>query len=428
MAMNEEFLTHIWKYGLFNRTSLFSDTGEKIEVITLGEHNTDAGPDFINAKIRIGNTLWAGNVELHQNASDWKKHRHQSDRAYDNVILHVVLKADQPATRTNGTIIPTVELKFDPRLYYNYIFLIGNRSWLACYNHLATIDQLLLHSWLSSMLVERLESKVKTIEALLAHYRNNWEAVFYVQLARSFGFHLNAGPFELVAQSLPLAILLRHKDNLFQLEALLFGQAGFLGGAEKDEYALQLKAEYDHLRNKYRLAPIDRHLWKYMRLRPVNFPTVRLAQFAVLVSRFPGLFRRIIETGDTASLIRLFYVLPSTYWDTHYKFGTVSGRLKKALGEDASRSLLINTVIPLVFLYGHKRGDDRLKARAIEFLSQLPPEKNAVIRRWEQAGVKAGSALDTQALLHVRSAYCQKKRCLRCVVGSRIVTGQGLRL
>jgi hypothetical protein len=422
--MTEEFLTYIWKYGLFERTSLISDTGEAVEVIALGEHNTNAGPDFINAKIRIGNTLWAGNVEIHLNASDWKKHSHQTDKAYDNVILHVVLKADQPTTRTNATTIPTVELKFNGQLYSNYTYLIGNKTWISCHNHIARIDRLLLQSWLSSVMVERLESKTNTIDDWLEKYQHNWEEVFYIQLARSFGFHLNAEPFERIARSLPFNILGRHKNSLFQLEALLFGQAGFLSDEGGDEYESQLKAEYDHLRHKYNLKPVDMHLWKFMRLRPVNFPTVRLAQFAALVNTSTGLFRKILEAENLPSLVRLFSIRPSAYWETHYKFGSVGAARKKTLGEEASRTLLINTVIPLVFLYGHKRGDEKLKARAVEFLSQLPAEKNAVIKRWEKAGVKAESALDTQALLQLRSNYCQKKQCLRCVVGSRIILGR----
>ena len=420
--MTEEFLTYIWKYGLIDRKSLISDTGEEIEVIALGEHNIHAGPDFVNAKIRIGNTLWAGNVEIHLNASDWKKHRHQHDRAYDNVILHVVLKADQQTERSNGTTIPTVELKFDERLYTNYTYLIGNKAWILCQNHIARIDTLLLQSWLSSVMVERLESKTNVMDGWLEKLQNNWEEVFYIQLARSFGFHLNAEPFERVARSLPLNILGWHKNNLFQLEALLFGQAGLLSDGSQDEYESQLKAEYHHLRHKYNLKPVDRHLWKFMRLRPVNFPTVRLAQFAALIRHSTNLFRKITETEGLASLVKLFSVTPSTYWDSHYKFGSVTAARKKTLGAEASATLLINTVIPLVFLYGHKRGDEKMKARAIELLSQLPAEKNAVITRWEKAGVKSESALDTQALLQLRSNYCQKKQCLRCMVGIKIVT------
>jgi Protein of unknown function (DUF2851) len=425
MAMNEEFLIYLWKYGLFDRTSLISDTGEKIEVIKLGERNLNSGPDFINAKIRIGNTLWAGNVELHLNASDWKRHRHQADKAYDNVILHVVMNTDHDTKRTNGTTIPTVELRFEPQLYSNYMGLIGNQNRISCHDRIARIDPLLLHSWLSSVMVERLEIRVRTMDGLLEQYLGSWDEVFYIQLARSFGFHLNALPFEQVARSLPLTILARHDNNLFQLEALLFGQAGFLSGEGEDDYALRLKEEYNHLRNKYGLKPLDQHLWKFMRLRPINFPTLRLAQFAALIHNLPGLFRNILETGNLSSLVKVFTVQPSRYWETHYKFGTVSAARKKTLGEESSRTLLINTIIPIIFLYGHKKDDDKLKARAIEFLSHLPPEKNAVITRWEKAGVHAGSALDTQALLQVWSDYCQRKQCLRCMVGSKIIVSGG---
>ncbi|MBN2275815.1 MAG: DUF2851 family protein [Bacteroidales bacterium] len=421
--MTEEFLVYLWKYGLFDRTSLISDTGEAIEVISLGEHNTNAGPDFINAKIRINKTLWAGNVEIHVNASDWKKHHHQYNKFYDNVILHVVLVADQKVTRTNGTAVPTVELKFDQQFFSNYSYLAENRSWISCYNHIAEIDKTLLNTWLTSLMVERLESKTKRIDDLLRQYQNNWEEVFYVDLARSFGFHLNAVPFEQVARFLPLHILARHKDRLFQLEALLFGQAGFLGDGSADEYQLRLSKEYEHYKHKYFLKPVDQHLWKFMRLRPVNFPTVRLAQFAALFNACSGLFRKIIEIQNLQELTDLFSVRPSTYWDRHYKFGSVSSVRVKTLGAEASRTILINTAIPFIFLYGCKKGDESLKARAIDFLSRLPPEKNAIIARWGKAGLKAGSALDSQALLQLRSAYCQKKQCLRCMVGSRIILG-----
>ncbi|MBN1413981.1 MAG: DUF2851 family protein [Bacteroidales bacterium] len=420
--MTEEFLTYIWKYGLFDRTSLRSDTGEDIEVILLGEHNSDAGPDFLNAKIRIGNTLWVGNVELHINASDWNKHHHQHDKAYDNVILHVVLNADQTTVRTNATTIPTVELRFDKQLYANYTYLTGNKNWISCHDYIVRIETLLLQSWLSSVMVERLEGKTKFIDDLLEKYQNNWEEVFYLQLARSFGFHLNAEPFEQMARSLPLNILGRHKNNLFQLEALLFGQAGFLNMEAEDEYHLDLQSEYKHLRNKYDLKPLDAHLWRFLRLRPVNFPTIRIAQFAALVHTSSGLFRKIIETEDLHVLIKLFTVRPSAYWQTHYRFGNISARKTKSLGQEASRTILINTVIPLIFLYGQKKGDEKLKARSIDFLSQLPPEKNAVISRWEKTGIRAESALDSQALLQLRSNYCQKKQCLRCMVGMKIVT------
>jgi hypothetical protein len=419
--MNEEFLIYLWKYGLFDRNSLKSGSEENIEVITLGEHNPNAGPDFINAKVRIGTTLWAGNIEVHLSASDWKRHHHQTDKAYDNVILHVVLTDDMPVERTNGTTIPAVELKFDPQLLQNYTRLLGNKDWLPCRNHISGIDILLLNSWLSSLMVERLESRVKSMDDLLGQFGNNWEEVFYVQLARSFGFHVNAYPFEQVARSLPSTTLAWHKNSIFQLEALLFGQAGFLEEPSEDTYQGKLRDEYDHLRNKYNLKPLDRHLWKFMRMRPVNFPTIRLAQFASLLHSSSGLFRKLLESDSLQVLTRLFTVQPSEYWQNHYRFGNPSPRKKKTLGQEASVTILINTVIPMIFLYGHKKGDDKLRTRAIEFLGQLPPEKNSVISRWEKAGVIAGSALDTQALLQLRSAYCQKKQCIRCMVGSRII-------
>ncbi len=423
--MTEDFLTHIWKYGLFDRNSMVSDTGEKIEVISLGEPNHNAGPDFVNAKIRIGNTLWAGNVEIHVNASDWKKHKHNEDYNYDNVILHVVLNADEPVMRSNASRIPSVVLQFDPELFKNYTTLMNSKAWIPCQSYISEIDRFILHAWMSSILVERLQEKTGRIDQLLELYNNSWEEVFYIQLARNFGFSVNAEPFEQLARSLPLHCLARHKNNLLQTEALLFGQAGFLDKEIDDIYYTKLKAEYRHLSNKFNLKAIDNNQWKFLRLRPVNFPTIRIAQFASLIHVSSGLFRKIIETENLISLQNIFSVKTSDYWDTHYQFGNTSDRKIKSLGKEAINIILINTVIPLIFLYGSKTGNEKLKARAVEFLSQLPAEKNAVIKRWGLTGIYAESAFDSQALLQLYSGYCMKKHCLHCMIGNKIITSQG---
>lgn len=423
--MTEGFLAHIWKYGLFDRNSLVTDTGEKVEVITLGEPNTNAGPDFVNAKIRIGNTLWAGNVEIHLNASDWKKHKHDEDKSYDNVILHVVLNADTPVKRSNSSCIPSVVLRFDPNLYKNYINLMNSKAWIPCHSYIPKIDRFILHTWLSSILVERLQAKTGRIDQLLEQYKNSWEEVFYIQLARTFGFSINAEPFEQLARSLPLHCLARHKNNLFQTEALLFGQAGLLNKESDDAYYQKLKTEYLYLANKFGLKPVDHHQWKFLRLRPVNFPTIRIAQFASLIHASSGLFRKIIETENLNAIQNIFSVNTSPYWETHYQFGIISDKRIKSLGKESVNIILINTVIPLIFLYGSKTGNETLKARAIDFLSHLPAEKNAVIKRWQMAGISAESAFDSQALLQLHSGYCTKKQCLHCMIGNKIITSQG---
>jgi hypothetical protein len=370
----------------------------------------------------IGDTLWAGNVEIHLNASDWQKHRHHLDRAYDNVILHVVLSADQPVFRTDNSRIPALEIRFDQALYTGYRNLTGSRNWIPCQHNLKRIESWLFHSWLSSLMVERLQDKTERIDQLLAIYRQNWEDVFYIQIARNFGFHVNADPFEFLARSLPLQFLWWHKRNLIQLEALLFGQAGMLNGGMTDAYQASLKSEYDHLRNKYNLRPMEMHQWKFMRLRPVNFPTIRIAQFAALIHNSAGLFRNIIETREPDGLRDLLMVQTSAYWETHFQFGQVSRKSTKTLGHEAFLTILINTVIPMIFHYGQKRGDEKLKARALKWISLLPAEKNTLIRQWEKAGIRVETAFDSQALLQLRSAYCHKKRCLHCMVGNKIIT------
>ncbi len=422
--MTEEFLVHIWKYGLFNRNSMVSDTGEKIEVISLGEMNPNAGPDFLNARIRIGDTLWAGNIEIHINSSDWKKHKHDKDKSYDNVILHVVLNADEPVMRTNASRIPAVVLQFDKNLYANYITLIGNKSWIPCQLHIPKIDSFLIHTLLSSILVERLQAKTGRIDQMLEQYNNSWEEVFYIQLARNFGFSINAEPFEQLARSLPLQCLAKHKNNLIQTEALLFGQAGFLEKELDDNYYQKLKAEFRHLSNKFNLKPVDVHQWKFLRLRPVNFPTIRLAQFASLIHTSSGLFRKIIETETLNALQNIFSVKTSDYWETHYQFGINAVKKTKTLGKEAINIILINTVIPLMFQYGCKTGNEKLKTRAVDLLTRMPAEKNAVTRRWIKSGINVESAFDSQALLQLYNNYCIKKQCLHCMIGNKIITSK----
>ncbi|MFP4046576.1 MAG: DUF2851 family protein, partial [Bacteroidales bacterium] len=273
-SIPEDFLHYLWKYKLFHTDNLVSDNGENLEIIENGWHNKDAGPDFFNAKIKIGETLWAGNVEIHKKSSDWYNHNHHLNKAYDNVILQVVLTNDQETKRTNGTSIPTLSIKFDDHLYNNYSKLLTNENWIACEQELSYIDHFTINFWLDKLTIERLMDKYEEITNTLKMNNNNWETTFYQKLAKNFGFKVNATPFELLSQSLPLEFIAKHKDNNLQIEALLFGQAGFLSGnLSNDEYYLQLCREYKHLRKKFNLKPIDNHIWKFSKLRPSNFPT-----------------------------------------------------------------------------------------------------------------------------------------------------------
>jgi hypothetical protein len=420
--MTEDFLHFVWKYGLFDREGIFADTGEEIKVFNLGEHNLDAGPDFLNTRIQIGNTTWAGNVEIHLKSSDWQSHKHHRDKAYDNVILHVVYENSQPVYRSNGEVIPTVELRFNPSLYDNYCRLLSQKSQLPCREKIGKVDSLIVDLWISSLVVERMQQKTGHIAGLLEQYRNNWDEVFYICLARSFGFGLNAMPFEMLARSVPLSNLMRHRGNPRQLEALLLGQAGFLEeGRLYDDYYTELRDEYLHLKNKYRLKPLEKHLWKFLRLRPVNFPTVRIVQFASVLQH-SGLFSHLLECSSMDDLKRFFIVKTSEYWDTHYNFETCSVRLVKRLGKEAFHTLVINTVIPFMFQYGRMTAREDLKDKALDWLQNIPAENNRYTKQWSSIVSSPDNAFNSQGILQLLKEFCSKKRCLACSVGSHIIT------
>jgi len=422
--MTEDFLHFIWKYGLFERAGMISDSGEEVHVIALGEHNTDAGPDFLNARVKIGNTTWAGNVEIHLYSSDWTEHGHRSDKAYDNVILHAVHRHDQTVTRSGGEIIPTIELHFDPSWFENYRMLFNSRGNLPCQSGLKNLDPFLLDLWLNSLVVERLQQKAVFISDLLEKYKNNWEEAFYINLARSFGFGLNAAPFEMLARSVSLLQLSRSRNSILQVEAILMGQAGFLSEAEMfSGYYNELRQEYLHLRKKYGLKPMEKHLWKFLRLRPVNFPTIRIAQFAALLEKNEGLLSNILACDKIAGLWKYFNVQASQFWNTHYTFENISPNRIKAIGTDAFRVIVINAVIPFLFVYGQRSGIEILKERSLEWLNQLPAEDNRLVARWKNAGIKAETAFYSQGLLQMSKNYCGRKRCLACSIGMNIITG-----
>jgi hypothetical protein len=422
--MKEDFLHHLWKFKLYNKHSLKTTDGETVEIIQAGQHNTDAGPDFFNAKVKVGETLWAGNVEIHLKSSDWKKHSHHLDGAYKNVILHVVHDHDEDISTLEGNKVSTLELKakFNPKLYKNYLQLVESREWIPCEKKIKTVDKLAIDTWLERLLIERLERKTETILQSLRLNKNSWEETFYHQLARNFGFQLNSLPFEMLAKSLPHSYLGKHKNNLLQVEALLFGQAGLLDKKFKDEYPNQLKQEYDFLKKKFSLKPLDSSQWKFLRLRPSNFPTIRIAQFAQLIHRSVHLFAKILETEKTEDLKKLFEVSVSEYWLTHYVFDKVSARREKHLGETAMLIILVNTVVPFLFAYGKQRQSEIHEERALNFLQMLSAEKNSIISHWNALGISADDAGRTQALLQLKNEYCVQKKCLNCTIGNKIVS------
>ena len=419
----EEFLQYVWENRLFAADNLKTVNGELLEILSIGKRNTDSGPDFFNAKIKIGDTIWVGNIEIHKNASDWNKHNHQVNKAYNNVILHVVENNDQPVLRSNLEEIPAMIFKYPQYLKNNYQNLLDAKTWIACENQFHKIDPIILQLGFNRLMIGRLEDKTDEILTRLQQNNNDWNTTFYQMLARMFGFKVNSVPFELLAKSLPLEVLAKHKSSLFQIEALLFGNSGLLNDQLLgDDYYLNLRNEYSFLYKKYHLKGIESHLWKFMRLRPGNFPTVRISQFAALIYRSHGLFSKITEIEDLDHLKKLFKVEASEYWNSHYSFNKKSkGNSIKEIGETSVDMLIINVVIPFLFVYGEKQNKEKLKNRALEFLEQLPAEKNSIIEKWGKLGVKARSAFESQSLIQLKNKFCERKKCLNCQLGVKLV-------
>jgi hypothetical protein len=420
--MKESILHYIWQQKLFTQQGLQTTAGDTVEVIDVGKLNTDAGPDFFNAKVKIGNTIWAGNVEIHTLASDWKKHNHQADKSYDTVILHVVKKADAEVFRPDGEKIPVLELQYPTEIEQNYDALISDKKWIACADKIADVPTIFIHSWKNALLAERLLLKTSHIQNLLTDNNQHWEEAFYITLSRSFGFGTNSQAFEMLAKTLPISILGKHKSDLFQTEALLFGQAGLLEIENADDYFQKLKKEFDFLKQKYNLTPINGSQWKLLRLRPDNFPHIRIAQFAAVIHGSSKLFSKIIELPEADYLISLFRCEPSEYWKTHYLFGENSSEKSKKLGKSSIYSLLINTVIPFVFYFSDRNGNEELKEKAISLLEKIPAEKNSIVIGWQNLGMKINSAYDSQAFLQLKKMYCDEKNCLRCRIGHKVLT------
>ena len=436
--MQEALLHHIWKFRLFEMNQLKTVGGETVEISNPGKHNTDSGPDFFNARIKINNTIWAGNVELHIKTSDWQKHNHQNDVAYDNVILHVVFENDSVSNNMGDTKqsgIPVLELKsrISESLLHRYDKLMLNQNKIPCSGSLSMVDAFTFSNWTDRLLIERLELKTKAIEELLAQNQTNWEETFYVLLARNFGFKINAVPFELLARSTPLAHLAKHKNQLFQIEALLFGQAGLLQSDFKEDYPTRLRTEYDFLKSKFDLQNMDAHLWKFMRLRPVNFPTIRIAQFAQLIYKSSHLFSKLIELKDVKQAFDLFDVQAGEYWNTHFMFDKspvlshpevaagAEDTGSKHLGKTSVENIIINTVVPVLFYYGKQKGIQKIQNRSFEFLESISAENNKITKQWMQYHAPCENAYQAQALIQLYNFYCSEKKCLSCAIGNRIL-------
>ena len=416
--MNERLLQYIWQFQYFNFTDLATQQGELLSIIHPGIINKNQGPDFSDAKIKTGNTTWAGNIELHVNSSDWKNHKHSEDENYKNIILHVVWKDDVDMKLS----FPVLELqnRVSKVLLEKYNSLMQSANAIPCEKQIGVVDEFIWNNWKQRLLVERLIEKSLPVSNHLAATNNHWEEVFWRMLAKNFGIKVNAEAFEKLAISLPINILAKHKNQIHQLEALLLGQANVLVGDFKDDYCTMLQKEYQFLQKKHSLKPIGISL-HYLRMRPSNFPTIRLAQLAMLIHQSSHLFSKIIDSSSLKEIQQLRDVTANDYWHYHYLPDEASIFKKKNLGKQMIDNILINTVVPMLFAYGHYNKENKYKERAIAWLEQLPAESNSITKIFSSAGLAIKSSFDSQSLIQLKNNYCSHKRCLECAVGNNIL-------
>ena len=413
----EQLLHYVWKHKIFPLKELKTTSGQVLEIIDTGLANRNAGPDFFNAKIKLDGVLWVGNIEIHTHSSDWMKHGHHTDKAYDNVILHIAWHIDADVCRSNGESIPQLQLDCPEHVLANFNELIATDSYPPCYRIIPSLSSFTVHSWMSALQMERFEQKNAQLIERLRHCNNHWEDAFFMTLARNFGFGLNSDAFETWAKHIPLRAVDKHRDSLFQIEALFFGQAGILSDPDGDEYYLKLKHEYEYLAHKFQLTPMDVTLWRFLRLRPSNFPHIRIAQLACLYHRAYGLLSQLMEKTTLKEIRDLLRGGTSEYWLTHYAFGGSSPSRPKTLSESSLDLLIINTVVTFLYAYGIYQGKEELCSRANRFLEELKPENNYIIRMWSQCGLKVSHAGDSQALIQLKKQYCDRRDCLRCRIG-----------
>lgn len=429
----EILLHYIWKHKMFSSATLRTTDGREVEVVDPGLPNNDAGPDFFNAKVRIGGTLWVGNVEIHERSKDWYAHGHDRDARYDNVVLHVVSAADGDVFTHGGNRLPQLLLQVPASVRQNYAALLQADRYPPCRNTAATMPRVALHAWLSALQAERLAAKEEAIRRRVKQCGGSWEAACFVTLARSCGFGVNTDAFETWAQSIPLMSVAHHRDNVFQVESIFMGQAGLLNpesaparhrdAAECDEYFQRLRREYGYLAHKFGLQPIDFRMWRFLRLRPQNFPYIRISQLASLYCSRRASLGSIVECSTLAEMRAALDTAVTPYWRTHYLFGMESAESEKRLTAASADLIVVNTIVPMLYAYGRHKGDESLCVRAMDFLESLRPEANNIVRMWRECGVTAQNAADSQALIQLKHAYCDRRDCLRCRIGYFMLNG-----
>ena len=423
----EQLLHYVFRHKLFPLKELTTSDGETVEVIDPGLHNHNAGPDFFNAKVKIGRTLWVGNVEIHDKSSDWYLHGHDKDPRYDNVILHVAGVLDAEVMNTNGEFIKQMQLDVPEHVREHYDELLKTDSYPPCYKVIPELTRLMVHAWMAALQTERLEQKTEAIRRRVEQGNGSWEDAYFVTLARNYGFGINSDTFEQWALNIPLKAVDHHRDDLFQIEAIFMGQAGLLEldtvpkhyqqDALNDGYFAKLRNEYQYLAHKFSMQPMDAARWNFLRLRPQNFPHIRLSQLANLYYQRKAGLSQLVECKTVDQLKTLLSSHVTPYWETHYTFGSLSAKNEKHLSYGSLNLLIINTAIPMLFAVGRHRQKEELCDRAFDLLEQLKPENNHIIRMWQQCGLPVQSAGDSQALIQLKKEYCDKRDCLRCRIG-----------
>ena len=430
ILIREEFLHYLWKYQFFTHQKLTTFDGKSIQIFKAGDHNVNSGPDFFNSKVSIDNQLWAGNVEIHVKSSDWYLHQHEKDSSYDNVILHVVWQHDVDIYRKNNDVIPTLELqKFTSQnIVANYHRLFSKQSkYIHCENEISKVNEFVLNNWLEKIYIEKLIDKSNLISVLLKQTNSDWEAVLFKLLAKNFGLKVNGEAFLNLANSFEFSILRKEQKKLFNLEALLFGQAGLLQEGHNSRYFEDLRKEYQFLSLKYGLTPLFKNQFQFFRLRPNNFPTVRIAQLAKLYFIHKNLFSEILEMKSQNDYYNIFENGTSEFWKIHYNFSSNSKKSDKSLTKSFVDLLLINTIIPLLFVFDKMSGKLN-EEKLFELIKQIKPEKNTIIREFDKLNIKAKNAFDTQALLYMKSEYCDKHLCLHCSIGNVLLRKKNNRI
>ena len=422
--MRENFLHYIWKHKKFDIRNLKTSNSESITLVSVGQHNHDSGPDFFNAKLSIDEQLWAGNVEIHVKSSDWYLHHHESDTAYDNVILHVVYEHNTDIFRRDNSIIPTLIIKdyICLSLINNYYHLFSKQyKWINCDSDFANVDELIMNHWMERLYFERLEQKSDSIGDLLRNSNNDWEATLFNLIAKNFGLKVNGDAFLSISKSIDYSIVRKIQSNQIQLEALFFGQAGLLESDLQDDHYIRLVKIYTYLKQKFQLTKNHVIPLQLFRLRPANFPTIRFSQLAGLYFKEPNLFSKVVETDAMDKFYELFKVGATLYWKTHYTFGNTSRTSRKMLTKSFIDLLVVNSIMPLKFYYAKQHGLD-VNDSLLGMIRSIASEKNAIVSAFNNLKYKSNSALESQALIQLKSEYCNKNRCLHCAIGNALIT------